>query len=157
MCLLHFRVSLVYDHTSSCGHFINIMGVTRGGGQGGPWPPPFWTEWRPLPVIKVNIHVHPPPPPPPPPHWLNWLKADSPPPSHPLVESAKSGQHPPPPSHWLNQPKADSTLPPKLVKSAESGQCICGCQMAPPCPILPPPSRKAGGTHVCNTCDKQRA
>ena len=76
-----------------------------GGGGGGGDHGPFWTEWRPLPVIKVDIHVHPPPP-----HWLNWLKANSNPPPPPLltlVESAESGQ---PPPNWSNQPKAGSAF-----------------------------------------------
>ena len=97
-------------------HFVVILGVTRGrgggGGRGDHCPPsgPFWTEWRPLPVIKVNIHVQPPPPP----HWLNWLKANSnppPPPTHWLNQPKADSTLPPPP-HWLNQPKADSTPPP---------------------------------------------
>ena len=70
----------------------------------------------------------------------------APPPPPPLVKKVYIHAHP----HWL---KVDSTLPlPVLVQSAESGQRICGCQMVPPCPIMPPPppphpSRKAGGAH----------
>ena len=70
-----------------------------------------------------------PPPPPPPlvyihahPHWLNLPKAQRP---H-LFSKADISPAPPPP-------------PPPMVESAESRQHICGCQMAPPCPILAPP------------------
>ena len=79
-----------------------------------------------------------------------------------LIESAKSGQHPPLVEYAES---SDTSLielaesgqppppPPPLVESAESGQgtCIRGCQMVPPCPILAPPSRKAGAAHdLCN-------
>ena len=65
-----------------------------------------------------------------------------------LIELAESDSNPPPPSHWLNRPKADSSPrpPPSLVESAESGQRIRGCQMAP-LALSWPPSRKAGDAH----------
>ena len=63
-----------------------------------------------------------PPPPPPLPRSLNRLKVDSPPPPLPSL---------------LNRLKADSNPP--LVKSAESGQRIHGCQMAPPLHYPGPP------------------